>query len=134
MAIVEQLTEEQKQRLAAFDPAKPCVIKASEIEGFAEYGDQRFVFKRPTVGDRLKIGIREAKYKENLDLDVAYGNIAHLLATFSVVCTEAPKGFVFDEVFDFDPLFALFDRFNEWLSFFRLSVQLRKEILSGEGK
>lgn len=131
---IDELADEQKKRLSLFEPNKPFIIRADEIKGFEEYGAEKFVFKRPNVGDRLKIGIREVKYRENLELGGGYDSLAHVLATFAIVCTEMPEGFNFEKVYDFDPLFALYDRFNEWLSFFRLSVQLRQEISSGAGK
>lgn len=135
MSEIDDLTEDQKKRLTSFEPNKPCIIKPEEIAGLEEYHEKgRFVFKRPTVSDRLKIGIKEAKYKENLELEAGYSNLAHILATFSVVCSETPKEFSFDNLYEFDPLFTLYDRYNEWLSFFRLSVQLRQETLSGAGK
>lgn len=132
--MTDEILEQQKKRLSEFDPSKPFIIKASEIEGMGDYGDARFVIKRPTVSDRIKIGIRDAKYKENLTLDNLYSNLTHLLATFSVLCTESPKGFDFEAVYEYDSLYVLYDRFNEWLQFFRLSVQERQEIISGTGK
>lgn len=124
--MLEELDPEVKKRLEAFDPSKPFVIEASEIKGL-EHFTGRFIFRRPTVSDRLKIGVRAAKLKDNASLDVTYDNIAYILATFAVIATEKPQGFDFDNAYEVDSLFELYERYNEWLTFFRIRVQLNQE-------
>jgi hypothetical protein len=128
-----ELTQQDIEKLATFDPQKPLIIPAASIAGLEnEMG--RFVFRRPTVGDQLKIGIRTSKLKENAELDTPTDNIAFILATFAVVCSEKPQGFEFEETYDMTPLYELFAKYSEWLDLFRLKLQATKDVGGGKGQ
>jgi hypothetical protein len=124
--MAELLTDEQKEKLKGFEPNRPLVVRPNEIDGLENFAG-KFVFKRPTVKDRIDIAIRQSKLKENTELDVISDNVSYMLATFAVICTEKPADFSFDELYEIEPLYALFGRYSDWLECFRLSVQARKE-------
>lgn len=124
--MTDELTQEQKAALASFDPAKPLVINAAEIEGL-EHLVGRFVFRRPNNGDRIKIAIKTKKTTEGMELDNYSANLAYVMATFEVCCTEKPKGVEFAEMEESAPLFEMFARFSEWQEMFRLKLLASKE-------
>jgi hypothetical protein len=128
-----ELTQEQQERLKKFDPHKPLVINPAEISGLEAFVG-KFVFKRVNIKDRLQIGIQTAKLKQTQELDVFYDNLAYVLATLQTVCTEKPFGFEFEECMEVESLFILFERYNEWVEFFRLSIPTTKDAASQEGK
>ena len=118
-----ELTEEQKKALENFDPKKPLVVNCAEIDAFKDIVG-RFVCKRPTVQDRINIGIAAAKERGGSDkLDNFLENLIYILNTLEVVVTEKPAGVVFRELNDFDGIFELYGRYDRWLECFRLSVQ-----------
>lgn len=124
---VPELNPEVEERFKKFDPTKPLIINTTEISGFSHLSG-RFVFKRPTLGDQLRIGVLAAKMKQNSEVDGISSNIAEILAAFEVVCIEKPKGFAgFEECYEFEPVFELYGRFLEYLNFFRLKLQKDKE-------
>jgi hypothetical protein len=117
-----EVSQPQEERLKNFDPNKPLVVNANEISGL-ETVNGRFVFKRPTIKDRLQIGVLTAKFKQSQELDALHENMAYILATLQVVCTEKPLGFVFEDCYEVESIFALFDKYSQWLEFFRKPVQ-----------
>jgi hypothetical protein len=114
------------EALKAFDPTKPLIINAAEIKGFENFVG-RFVFRRSTIQDKLQMQIRATKLKENTELNTLGENLAYILACFSVVCTEKPVNFEFEGLFDIEPLFELYQRYESWLEFFRLKFQEGKK-------
>lgn len=126
------ITPAQREQLAKFDASKPLFINTSEIEGLEDYVG-RFVFRRPTNGDRIKIAINLAKLKGGVEIDLFHDNLAYILATFDVVCMEKPKNLEFDMLPDAQPVFALYERFNEWVELFRIRIQAAKEA-TGKGE
>lgn len=121
-----ELTDRQKELLSTFEPKKPLIVNCGEIESFKETVG-RFVFKRPTVQDRINISVIAAKEKAGLEtLDTLAGNLIFILATFDVVVTERPQDILFRQLFELDGIFDLYERYNEWLDCFRLSVQKEK--------
>lgn len=127
------LTQEQLEKLATFDPSKPFIILAQSIPGF-EGLVGNFIIRRPTVSDNLKINIKASKLSEGEKLDTPTENIAFILATFSVICTQKPEGFNFEDCFDVAPLYELFAKYSEWLELFRLKLQATQAPSSGKGQ
>lgn len=124
---MEELTERQKELLATFDSKKPLIVNCGEIEDFKHIAG-RFIFRRPTVQDRINIGMIASKEKAGqVGIDMILENLIYILATFDVVIVEHPSEIVFRNLHDMDGIFDLYNRYNEWLSCFRLSIQ-------GDGK
>jgi len=91
---------------------------------FSEY-DARFVgtfvYKHPSVLDRMQIGVNKAKMLQGLQgqTDVLTDNIAHMAATLGVVLTEYPEWFNLADVSEYEVLEQVYDEYTGWVNSFR---------------
>ena len=89
-----------------------------------EHGKYRgtFVMHRPTIKERLTIGVVEANLLGNTNrdaVDVVTRNIAHMVSTFKHVVDECPDWFDLESLTDYSVLEALYLKFMEKMSPFR---------------
>lgn len=80
----------------------------------------KVVMHRPTIDEEREIGVRWAKYKNQIDkVDVITSNICFYLATFDVIVDEAPEWFKPHELFDYELLNYVWEEYAEWRNTFR---------------
>lgn len=79
-----------------------------------------FSVHRPTIGEKIKIGVLDSKIRGGAEVDVYTQNLSYMLATLMVVVDESPKWFQPGKVYEFDLLAAVFKPYIEWENnFFR---------------
>lgn len=102
---------------------EPLIVEANTIKGL-EYlkPTDKFVFKRLNIKERLEASVVEAKYKKGEKLDILSENIAYILSLFTFACMSKPDKFEFEDLVDVEPLLELYQKYSDWLNFFRPSV------------
>lgn len=91
-------------------------------EGVKHSGE--FTIKRPTLGDKARIGTLAAEYREDKSpgsLDRATWHLHQCMATCAVVVTAAPPWFDPVNMFDAEPLMRVFEVAREFEESFRKS-------------
>jgi len=93
-----------------------------EFEVEHEGARGRFTFHRPTMKERLTIGVLEATnlgQVNRMSVDIITRNIAHIMATFSVVLDDRPAWFNLDVIDDYDLLEKVYLKYEEVVNPFR---------------
>ena len=92
----------------------------------------RFVFRRPSVYDQARIGLRVAEmlsaadkdgYMHRLYTDVYHENLVMMIATLEMVITGHPKWWDLENVRDDDLVAKLYGRYKVWQNGFRRPLQ-----------
>jgi len=79
-----------------------------------------FTIHRPTVKERIRIGIIEARELEGLvNVDVFTSNLTHFVATFDVIVDSAPVWFKPRELRDVEVLQGVFEKYTDFLRTFQ---------------
>lgn len=84
-----------------------------------------FIFRYPSLMDRMKIGALKASMLNGLSLagiDNEADNIAYMMATLTVVMESSPDWFKLDSLEDYDALDHVFEEFAKWRDSFRSST------------
>lgn len=92
----------------------------------------QFVFRRPSVYEQARIGLRVAEmlsaadkdgYMHRLYTDVYHENLVMMVATLEVVVAEHPKWWDLESVRDDDLVGTLYGRYKVWQNGFRRPIQ-----------
>jgi len=105
---------------------------------FSEYDSRfvgTFVYKHPSVLDRMQIGVNKAKMLQGLQgqVDVLTDNIAHMGATLGVVLTEYPEWFNLADVSEYEVLEQVYDEYTEWVNSFRKPANANDDAGDNQG-
>lgn len=95
-----------------------------------------FVFHRPSLKERLAIGVMEANLIGNMSrqcIDLASQNIARFMSTFSTLMDESPEWFDLDTIDDYELLESLYEKYFEVVKPFRGGWRKRDKGNSGAG-
>ena len=97
------------------------VVVQVDLTAFYEEGLGKFKFHSPTVIERMRIGVAKSQLLQGLEghVDVLTDNIAHMTATLSVVIDDAPTWFDIDNIYEYEALEAVYDKYAEWNNSFR---------------
>ena len=83
-----------------------------------------FTIHRPTIGERLKIGVLEAQKIGGLaNIDVYTSGIAHMVATLEVVIDKAPVWWKPEEIRDLEVVQAVWEFYINRLQEFQAKPQ-----------
>lgn len=91
-------------------------IKAQSGEEFSG----EFTVHRPTIGERIRIGVAEAQELaglSNIDMDTAI--LARTIATFDVIVDKAPAWWKPRELRDVEVLQAVWKKYSDYLQEFQ---------------
>ena len=90
-----------------------------------------FTVHRPTIGERIKIGVLEAAELGGMaNVDVQTSNLAHMIATFDVVIDNPPTWWKPRDLRDLEVAQAVWDKYQDYLKQFQGRPQSQKV---GEG-
>lgn len=79
-----------------------------------------FKFHHPTVMENMRIGVVKSQLLGGLtNVDVLTDNIAHMVATLSVVLDSKPDWFDVENMYDYELLEIVYDKYAEWYNSFR---------------
>ena len=80
-----------------------------------------FTFHHPTLQERMRIGVMKAQLLNGMDgkVDVITDNIAYMTAVLSIVIDNAPAWFKLNELYDYEILNSVYEKYNEWVNSFR---------------
>ena len=79
-----------------------------------------FVVHRPTIRERIRIGVIEAQELVGLNnIDVITSGLAHWVATFDVVVDKAPVWWKPREMYDMEVLQAVYQKYIDYLREFQ---------------
>jgi hypothetical protein len=87
-----------------------------------EYGHGVFTFHRPTLQERLQVGLRCSDRLRNVDqktVDEITRATAYMCAMIEVCCDVAPDWFEIDDLYALEVVTEVYNRFVEWLNSFR---------------
>jgi len=91
----------------------------------------KFKIHRPTIGERIKIGVIEAREIEGLsNVDILTSNLAHMIATFDVIVDEAPLWWKPRDLRDLEVLQTVYQKYVDCLQTFQKKPESEK---TGEG-
>lgn len=96
-------------------------VEQVDITDFEPTFIGKFKFHSPTVMERMRIGVAKSQLLQGLEghVDVMTDNIAHMSATLAVVIDDAPTWFNLDEIYEYEVLERVYDKYFEWNSSFR---------------
>jgi hypothetical protein len=99
-------------------------IVAFEIEHNGDKG--KFRFRRPTIGDSIRVGVTKARILENqIGVDDQTSGIANALATIEVLCEDRPLWFEDPErLEDFELLLRVYEGYMAEVRRFQKSTSL----------
>jgi hypothetical protein len=94
----------------------------------------KFVMHRPTIGERLKIGITEARELGGyMNVDALSSQLAHIVATFDIVVDENPPWFKAREIYEVEVLQAVYEKYLDNLQAFSDGSKTKLEVPSKTG-
>lgn len=112
----------QDQNEFKLELTKTYVLNFTSTSGRLYTGT--FVFKRPTIAERSRIGVLKAQYGQGMPNVDDYTNLLHTaMATLDVVCVQRPDWFKYDSLYDDDVIFHIFVEYKRWEAFFRPQVE-----------
>ena len=80
----------------------------------------QFTIHRPTIGEKIRIGTLDARFREELSVDTYTGNLCHMLATLIVVIDNSPAWWDYQQLFDYEMLEKVYLEYVRWVNqFFR---------------
>jgi len=89
-------------------------------EQVADIGE--FTFRYTTLLDEVQIDNLARQFlRGNENPSVSAGNIATMIATLKVAVTKAPEGFSLEELYNYDELKAVYDRYSAKVFSFRFN-------------
>ncbi len=88
----------------------------------------KFSVHRATVGERIKIGVNEARELGGMiNVDMMTSNIAHILATLEVVIDSAPAWWKPRELTELEVMQVVYDKYIDYLREFQGEVSKKPE-------
>lgn len=79
-----------------------------------------FSIHRPTIRERIRIGVIEAQELGGLlNIDALTAALANMVATFDVIVDSSPDWFKSREIHDVEVLQAVFEKYLDYLQQFR---------------
>ncbi len=83
-----------------------------------------FTIHRPTIGERINIGILEAQRLGGLsNIDAFTGGLAHMVATLEVVIDDKPTWWKPQELRDVEVINEVYNKYVEYLNTFSGRVE-----------
>jgi len=120
LAVLELL---QKEREKTINENKLLNTHSFSIQFVSVTGEElsgTFAVHRPTMGERVQIGVIEAQLLGGLNnVDVFSSSIAHWIANLEVVIDQAPKWWKPRELHDPEVVQAVFDKYVDYLQKFQ---------------
>jgi hypothetical protein len=90
-------------------------MKAPSGEEFAG----SFTIHRPTIGERINIGITEAQRLGGLsNIDLYTGGLAHMVATLEIIVDDSPIWWKPQELHDVEVITEVYNKYIEYLNTF----------------
>jgi len=87
-----------------------------------------FTFRFTTLLDEIKIDNYASQLlRGNESPTVSAANIAAMMAALKVAAVKAPEGFNLEEIYNYDELKAVYDRYSEKVSSFRFNREDKDE-------
>jgi hypothetical protein len=84
----------------------------------------KFTVHRPTIGERIRIGVIEAQELAGLsNIDTVVSQLAHLLATFDIVIDSAPPWWKPRELREMEVLYAVYQKYIDFVQTFQSKPQ-----------
>ena len=88
-------------------------LQGNKFEGF-------FTVHRPTIGEKIRIGVLDSRLRQELDVDIYTGNMSYMVATLLVVVDHSPDWWKPAQIYDFDLLAKVYNTYIKWNNtFFR---------------
>lgn len=79
-----------------------------------------FSVHRPTIGERIRIGVQEGRELQGLaNVDFLTSNLAHILATLDVVVDSNPVWWKPRDLVDLEVMQAVYDKYIDYLQGFQ---------------
>ena len=80
-----------------------------------------FTVHRPTIGEKIRVGIIEARLREQLDgVDVFTNNLIHMVSTLLVIVDSHPGWWIPGQLYDYEVLEKVYMEYVDWVNqFFR---------------
>jgi hypothetical protein len=79
-----------------------------------------FTIHRPTIGERIRIGVTEAAELGGMvNIDPYTSSIAHMIATFDVIVDKAPIWWKPRDLRDLEVAQAVWDKYQDYLKEFQ---------------
>jgi hypothetical protein len=91
-----------------------------------------FIVHRPTMGERIQIGVIEAQLLGGLsNVDVFTSSLAHWISYLEVVIDQAPKWWKPRELHEPEVVQAVFDKYIDYLQKFQRRNKVENKDTSG---
>ena len=79
-----------------------------------------FVLHRPTIGERIRIGVQEGRELQGLiNVDMLTSNLAHILSTLEIVVDTFPVWWKPRDLKDMEVLQAVYEKYIDYLQEFQ---------------
>ncbi len=79
-----------------------------------------FVVHRPTIGERIRIGVQEGRELQGLaNVDFLTSNLAHILSTLELVIDTYPNWWKPRDLMDMEVLQAVYQKYVDYLQEFQ---------------
>lgn len=87
-----------------------------------------FIVHRPTVGERIKIGVSEARELGGLiNVDWQTSNLARIVSTLDVVIDKAPTWWKPNDILELEVLQEVYDKYVDYLQTFQRKPEQTSE-------
>jgi hypothetical protein len=91
----------------------------------------QFTLHRPTIGERIRIGVQEGRELQGLaNVDMLTSNLAHILSTLEVVVDTYPVWWKPRDLKDMEVLQAVYEKYVDYLQEFQGGSKQQPETIS----